>query len=88
MSRLNWIIQRSTDSDRHVTTTGLRGNWRDCHSCGDESARIQHANAERGIVVDALGNKGFQDKKKARTELERIRKKFPRDHYRLIKITE
>lgn len=88
MSRLNWIIQRSTDSDRNVAATGYKGNWRDCHSCGESSFVPHEGHAEKGITQDEHGNKGFQNKKKARAELERMRKKFPNDFYRLIKITE
>lgn len=89
MSRLNWIIQRSTDADRAIAATGHVGNWRDCHS----TAFVQDTlhvpiNSDRGIERDTYGNKGFQSKKKARNELERMRKKFPDDSYRLIKITE
>lgn len=88
MSRLNWIIQRSTDGDRNVASTGTVGNWRDCHSVGNETVYIDAENRQRGLTTDAHGNKGFQNKKKARVELERMRKKFPSDRYRLIKITE
>lgn len=88
MSRLNWIIQRNTDGELQRAGSSRHGNWRDCHSTGSELACILTVNAERGLTTDALGNKGFQDKKKARKELKRIRKKFPRDQYRMIKIAE
>lgn len=88
MSRLNWIIQRNTDGDRAVASTGTVGNWRDCHSVGNEAVYIADDNRQRGLTTDAHGNKGFQDKKKARKEIDRLRKKFPDDRYRLIKITE
>lgn len=88
MSRLNWIIQRSTDEEIQRPGASRLGNWRDCHSIGNELVYIADENQQRGVTHDVHGNKGFQDKKKARKEIDRLRKKFPRDSYRLIKITE
>ena len=88
MSRLNWIIQRSTDGELQRPGASRLGNWRDCHSVSNDGVHIYDENRQRGLTTDAHGNKGFQDKKKARKEMERMRKKFPHDHYRMIKITE
>ena len=89
MSRLNWIVQRSTNAELRSAPGSTRcGNWRDCHNTGSESEYIANENSLRGLTTDAHGNKGFQNKKKARAELDRLRKKFPHDSYRLIKITE
>ena len=88
MSRLNWIIQRSTDGELQRPGSSRYGNWRDCHSIGNEMVYIAEESRQRGLTTDVHGNKGFQDKKKARKELDRLRKKFPRDRYRMIKITE
>lgn len=77
----NFIIQRLL-KERHTDAF-----WQDCHQVSEKVA-ICGTLAQRGVVTDSLGNKGWQSKKLAKVELARIRAEHKGHTYRLIQITQ
>lgn len=74
MAKLNWLVQRAVKADAHAEYLAVGKVWVDCGP-----GYVKQVN-------DAYGNAGYQDIERARDCLATMRKRFPNDKYRLIRI--